>query len=352
MEIGIVGPKGAGKTTIFKALASFQTESEVGYSLNRAVVKVPDPRLDALAKLFNPKKVTYATISYLDLPHPGGKDNTQYFQTFRNAAALAVVIPLFGLDGSPWKERLQRGIEQYRDFDLSLALSDLLQIEKKLEYERKVLKGKPSERQLKRLVELLERMRKHLEAERPLRELEMTPEEEKEIRGYAFFSIKPQIIILNIGEEELPVRGQIVERWRKEFPEQEVLAVAGNIEAELAELPPEEAAEFLEDYGLSEPLLPAFIRACYSTLDLISFFTVGEKEVRAWPIKRGTEAKKAAGAIHSDMERGFIRAEVIQWSRLVELGSLKAAKERGELRLEGKDYIVQDGDIFHVRFAV
>ncbi len=353
MEIGIVGPKSSGKTTIFKALSNFRSDrGDASYNLNRAVISVPDPRLDALAELFNPKKVTPATIAYLDLPHPGGGDTAKYFQSFRTADALAVVIPVFSFDSTPLEQRLNKAADQYRDFDLSLSLSDLLQIEKKLEMDRKVFKSKRSDRQLGQTIKLLEKLKAHLEEEKPLRTLELTPEEEKDIRGYTFLSLKPQIVILNIGEDDIPHHSEIVQFWRNEFSDQQVIATAGSVEAELTELPPEEAREFLTEYGLKEPALPAFIRASYAALDLISFFTVGEKEVRAWTIARNTPAKKAAGTIHSDMERGFIRAEVIPWDLLVELGSLRAAKEKGLLRLEGKDYIVQDGDIFHVRFAV
>ncbi len=355
MHIGIIGPSASGKTTLFQALSALKTTPQGRKNEpSRAVIQVPDERVDKLSALFNPKKTTYATTEYIDVPHPGGSEAYPkgYMQNFRTADTLAIVLRAFTYPGEDPKTRQKEALDEYQELELAFILNDLVQIEKKLEMERKLLKGKKSDPKSLAMVDLLERLHAHLEEEKPIRNFELTPDEEKELRGYTFLSQKPQILVLNIDETMLEERHSLLESWKKEFPHLQILAIPSLIEAEMSELPDEERELFLAEYGVEEPALPAFIRASYKTLDLISFFTVGEDEVRAWTIPRGTNAQKAAGAIHSDLERGFIRAEVIDYADLLELGSLKAAKDKGILRLEGKTYIVQDGDILHIRFAV
>ena len=356
MHIGILGPSQSGKTTIFKALSAF-TSAQAGRKNepSRAVVKVPDPRVDALSAMFNPKKTTYATIEYMDTLHPGGSDPYPYtyLQNFRSSDALAIVLPMFSYEKQDTETQLNNAMELYQELDQAFILNDLLQVEKKLESDKKALRKK-NDAQTKANIELMERLLPHLEAEKPLRDFEFTPDEEKQVRGFTFMSQKPQVLILNIAEDLIPESQAIKDKWQQEqnTPAHQVLVVPGTVEADLVELPEDEAELFLEEYGLTEAALPAFMRSCYATLRLISFFTVGEDEVRAWTIPKDITARKAAGAIHSDLERGFIRAEVISDQELLELGSLKAGKDTGKLRLEGKEYIVQDGDIMHIRFNV
>ncbi len=344
MRLGILGLPQSGKTTIFRAAAgSFASAEEKTGSLRRAVVKVPDERLAVLQKIFASPKITPAQVEYLDLAFDlreregRQSDLERLLNELKTAAALLLVVRNFELAGLPAEP--QKELDTLHE---EMILSDLAMVERRLErLEKEVKKGKlPKEGEL----ETLYRARELLEAGQPLR-VDQGLRTNPLLRGYTFLSIKPLLVVINTGEEdeiptlELP-------------PGAEAVAIKGRLEADLIEMTPEEADLFREEYGLSEPALPLLIRKSFEILDLICFFTGGEKETRAWPVPRGTKAVKAAGTIHSDMERGFIRAEVIGYEELVALGSYQAAQKAGKIRLEGKDYEVKDGDVILFRFSI
>ena len=344
MKIGIIGLPQAGKSTIFRAAAGqFAGHQEEKGGLARAVVKVPDERLSVLQKIFQSARITPATVQYLDLSfdlrarESRQQETEKLLNELKPADALILVVRNFELAGLPPEP--QRELEALHE---ELLLSDLAIVERRLErLEREYRKGGRVNEQE---IEELRKARQLLDEGRPLR---VAPELRKSpiMRGYTFLSIKPLLVVLNTGEEN--------EAVALDLPEgAEMVAIKGRLEADLAEMPPEEAQIFREEYGLEEAALPLLIRKSFEILDLICFFTGGEKEARAWPIPRGTRAQQAAGAIHSDMERGFIRAEVIPFEELASLGSYQAAQKAGKIRLEGKDYVVQDGDVIVFRFSV
>jgi GTP-binding protein YchF len=307
-----------------------------------------------LAKLYNPKKITYATVQYVDLPGVQKERMRESLATLRDVDAIAHVIRVFDDPSVPHSEG---GIDPLRDatnLDLELILSDHDQISKRLERVEKDLKKKKDP-----LLELeknvLEKCKAHLEAEKPLRELELTAEERRPIGGFLFLSQRPMLYVLNLGDDEAADLDKAVEKHKlvalQGRPNTAVVAVCGRLEAELAEMEEKEAAELLASYGLKEPGLNRLIRATYDLMGLIQYFTAGEPEVRAWTIRRGSNAVKAAGEIHSDIEKGFIRAEVVRCADLLAAGSISAAKEKAQVRLEGKEYIVQEGDVILFRHS-
>ncbi len=315
---------------------------------------MPEPRLFELAKLYNPKKITYATVQYVDLPGVQKERMRESLATLRDVDAIAHVIRVFDDPSVPHSEG---GIDPLRDatnLDLELILSDHDQISKRLERVEKDLKKKKDP-----LLELeknvLEKCKAHLEAERPLRELELTAEERRPIGGFLFLSQRPMLYVLNLGDDEAADLDKAVEKHKlaalQGRPNTAVVAVCGRLEAELAEMEEKEAAELLASYGLKEPGLNRLIRATYDLMGLIQYFTAGEPEVRAWTIRKGSNAVKAAGEIHSDIEKGFIRAEVVRCADLLAAGSIAAAKEKAQVRLEGKEYIVQEGDVILFRHS-
>ena len=353
MKVGLVGFAGAGKTTIFNALTGLAAEVG-GYGArekaNVGVIKVPDPRVDKLAGIYNPKKRTFAEISFVDVAGPqAGESERQesgldpkLVQHMREADALVHVVRAFD---SAMLSQPPDPARDIRAFDDELILTDMVQIENRI---ARLMKEKDSTRER----ELLERLKAALEEEQPLRDVELASEEMVTIAGFRFLSLKPVLLLLNVSEEsasEGPPPEVIESAESKGLS---VIAMSGKAEMEIAELDPEEQREFLQDMGIAEPARDRFIRAAYDLLDLISFLTVGEDECRAWTISRGTTAQKAAGKIHSDIERGFIRAEVARFEDLIELGSEARCREQGKLRLEGKEYIVRDGDVINYRFNV
>ncbi len=352
MKVGIAGFPRSGKTTLFAALTGQEVEpgkfGEVG-ALRLGTIKVPDARVDELARRFRPRKVTYAEIVFADFPAPAmhGEDKPHALDAttithMRDVDALVQVVRGFP---DPLTAEPPRPLADLEAFKGELILNDLAIVERRLERLKKE-KGRERERAL------LERCRAALEQEVALRRLEFAPEEATSLAGFAFLSRRPLMVVWNVSESSAgapmpPDMQQWLEREQLQG-----LVLAGKIEMEIAQLAEADRAAFLADLGVESSARDRFIRAAYGLLDLISFLTAGEDEVRAWTIRRGTAAVKAAGKIHSDIERGFIRAEVLAFEDFVAFGSEAKAREAGRLRLEGKDYVVRDGDIIHFRFHV
>jgi GTP-binding protein YchF len=318
---------------------------------------VPDPRVERLAELFHPKKTTCATVEYADVPgvSAGGGGALVDLPALRGVDALMHVVRAFESELVPHPEGSVDPGRDARMLELELILADLGAVERRLErLENTIKKTRKPEDQAER--ELFLQLKQALEAERPLRELELPEEERRRLRNYSFLSEKPLLLAVNLGEEQLRDAAAALEAaGLAELAARQSVAlcpVAAPIEAEMAELPPEDARAFREDLGLEEPGLDRILRRSYELLGLISFLTAGEDECRAWTIRRGTRAQRAAAVIHSDIERGFIRAEVVAYEDLVSAGSLAACRERGTLRLEGREYEVGDGDVINFRFNV
>jgi GTP-binding protein YchF len=360
MKTGIIGLPQVGKTSLFGILTKAKL-SEQAYANPReahvGVAKVPDDRLDRLASLFNPKKLAHASVEYVDVGAIGqdALKETAYIGHLRTVDALAHVVRAFEDPAIPHVGPIDP-LRDIKNVEFDLMVSDLGQIEKRMERLEKDLKKMRSP-ELEKEFDLLKRAKAHLESERPLREMEMTPEDKKRLRGFMFLSEKPILYVLNVSEaQEL---GKELENAVGRFnlaevasrPNAGATAICGRVEAELAEMSDADAAEFLSSYGLKESGLVRLIRTTYTLLGLVSFFTVGEDECRAWTIPVHTRAVEAAGAIHSDLEKHFIRAETIRWDQLLEAGSEANARARGILRLEGKEFIVQDGDVLHIRHS-
>jgi ribosome-binding ATPase len=360
MRTGIIGLPQVGKTSLFRILTRAQL-SEQAYANPReahvGVAKVPDDRLDRLAALYNPKKLTHASVEYVDVGAIGQEalKETAYLGHLRTVDALAHVVRAFDDPSIPHVGPIDP-LRDIKNVEFDLMVSDLGQIEKRLERVEKDLKKMRSP-DLEKEFDLLKRAKVHLESEHPLREMDMTAEDKKRLRGFMFLSEKPILYVPNVGESaEL---GKELESAVGKYklsdvashPNAGAVAICGKVEAELAEMGDSDAAEFLSSYGLTESGLARLIRTTYKLLGLISFFTAGEDECRAWTIPVNTRAQQAAGAIHSDLEHHFIRAETIRWDQLLEAGSEANARAKGTLRLEGKDYIVQDGDVMHIRHS-
>ncbi len=359
MKTGIIGLPQAGKTSLFKILTKAKLE-EKAYNPREAhlgIAKVPDERLDKLSALYSPKKTTYATVEYVDVAAIGQEalKETAFLANLRQVDALIHVLRAFEDESVPLLQPIDPA-RDIRNVEFDLIFSDLAQVEKRLERVEKDIKKMRSP-ELEKEQALLLRSKAQLEAERPLREMEMTPEERKLVRGFMFLSQKPILYVLNISESTTlgaDLDAAVAKYGIEEFanrPNAGATAICGKVEAELAEMPDEEAAEFLSSYGLTESGLSRLIRKSYQLLGLISFFTAGEDECRAWTVPVNVRAQEAAGAIHSDLEKHFIRAETIHWDKLLAAGSEAAARAQGTLRLEGKDYQVQDGDVMHIRHS-
>jgi GTP-binding protein YchF len=317
------------------------------------VVQVPDERLDRLSEIYKPKRTVHASVEYVDTP--GGvielaRTGSQA-QALREVSAVAQVVRAFEDDSVAGTVDPRRDIE---NVELELILSDLAVVEKRMERLEKDIK-KQKNAALEKEHRVLEHCKSQLEKQTPLRELDLNPEDERTIRGFTFLSHKPVLYVLNLGEKDA-ARANAAEEFATETglrqrPHTAVTAVCGKVEAELAELGDAEAAEFLASYGLKESAIARLIRASYTLLGLISFFTVGDDECRAWTLRSGSTALDAAGEIHTDIQRGFIRAEVVTYEDLVAAGSLAEARHRAQLRLEGKEYVVRDGEVVHFRHS-
>ena len=341
-----------GKTTIFNVLsqgkASAGTAGARRQEPNVAAVKVPDVRLDYLSSVFDPEKTTYAVVEFVDVPPlVRGRGQDIVLAPLRTVDVLIHVVRSFQDDSVPHPAGSVAPDRDRRDLNYELMLADIASIEKRMErLEKDLKKGRTPA--LTREMNYLERAKAWLESEKPLREMEVDEEDKKLVKGFAFLSEKPMIEVENIGEDQLARLTS--EQSRQGLPPHtERTVICGKLEAEMAELPPEELKTFLKDYGLSESGAERLIRSTYRLLGLISFFTVGKEECRAWTITNGTNAQRAAGVIHTDLQDHFIRAEVCHYDDFVKHGSHQALKEKGLLRLEGKDYIVKDGDIMEIR---
>ena len=349
MKVGILGFSGSGKTTVFNLLTGLSADVGFGGARkpNLGVIKVPDERIDRLSGMYSPKKTTFAEIRFVDVagkaPDGAGSGIDQGVVTnIRDTEALTLVVRGFE---SPMLEASPAPLPELKDLEAEMVITDLGIVEKRLHRLKKEGNQKGRE------ADLLARVQAHLESELPLRTMTLAAEEELSLRGFRFLSQKPGLVLLNTSEDaptELPADVAAY----CETVGLKVMALCAGIEAELQELDEEDRLAFLEDYGIDSPGKDRFIRAAYSLLDLISFFTTGPDEVRAWTIRRGTPAVRAAGKIHSDIEKGFIRAEVTPYDLLLEYGDEHKVKAAGKLRLEGKEYEVRDGDITHFRFNV
>jgi GTP-binding protein YchF len=343
MKVGLIGRQGSGKTTIFNALTGLSAGLGQGEKMEShlGVTKVPDARVDRLSAIFQPKKTTYAEIRFTDFPATQSQEklkaNAALLAQMRDVDAMALVLGDFDGASEPMKD--------LRDLLAEMILSDLGVVENRLTRLKKE-KGKEREG------EMLARCLKALEGEESLRSLRFTPDEEPPLAGFGFLSRKSVIALFNVAEERAgkePPDSYQAELQKLQIPG---LALSARVEMEVAQLDEKDRQSFLTELGIEEPARDRFIRASYRLLDLISFFTTGEDEVKAWTIEQGTSARKAAGKIHSDIERGFIRAEVVAYDDFIRHGSEAKCREAGKLRLEGKDYSVLDGDIIHFRFNV
>jgi len=355
MRLGIIGLPQSGKTTLYNALTRGSVPTGAGGKLevHTAVVDVPDPRVDTLSAMFNPKKTIYTKVTYADIAGlDGSAGKSGISGTLMNHLTqmdgFIHVARCFESDEVP---HAAGSIDPQRDIaamDTEFILNDLIAVERKLERlaeERK--KGAGREKAvIDREHELFERFHTVLSEEKPLKDMEISHEEEKMLSGYGFLSRKPTLIVLNLSE------GQKEPAITYTHKHSQVVSLQGKLEMDIAQLPPDEMQIFLQEYGIEEPSLNRMIRLSYDLLGLQSFFTVGPDECRGWTVHRGATAPEAAGEIHTDLQKGFIRAEVVAYNDLVALGSMNEAKSKGKFRLEGKEYIVQDGDILNIRFNI
>ena len=342
MKAGLVGFPHSGKTTLFTAITALHKSG--ASQVHLGAIKVPDGRIDQLAALYKPRKVTYAEMRFADLPGPRGKGiEGESLRALSDVDALCLVVRGFtASDGTP-----AAPLRELRDFVAELVLADLALVERRLERLRKEHAGKVTP-EFHGLSNLLA----HLEGGKPLRTMQWTEAEQRELAHFAFLSRMPMLVVLNVGEADaaLPFPPELEAEVRQQGAEG--LSLSAAVEADIAELDPTEQPAFLASIGLQEPARERFIRAAYHLLDLVSFFTVGEDEVRAWTIHRGDKAPRAAGRIHSDLERGFIRAEVAHYDDFMAGSGEAKARERAKMRLEGKEYVVRDGDILNIRAGV
>jgi len=359
VKTGIIGLPQVGKTSLFKILTRAHLDAHAMHSRDAhvGIARVPDERLDKLSALYHPKKTTHATVEYVDVAAIGQEalKELAYAERLREVDSLIHVLRAFEDPAIPHVGEIDP-LKSAGNVEADLIVSDMVQIDKRMERLEKDLKrSKTSD--LVREHELLLQCKAQLESERPIRELDWSADDRKRLRGFAFLSQKPILYVVNIGESselgkdlDAAVAGNNLAELASRR-NSGATAICGKVEAELAEMSDEEAAEFLGSYGLTESGLARLIRKTYELLGLISFFTVGEDECRAWTVPRGVRAQEAAGAIHSDLEKHFIRAETIHWDQLLDAGSEAAARSKGTLRLEGKEYVVQDGDVMHIRHS-
>jgi GTP-binding protein YchF len=358
MRLGIIGLPQSGKTTVFNALTRGHapTGTMLGggrFEVHTAVVPVPDPRVDSLSAIFHPRKTIYTQVTYADVagiesnPTNRGELKGSLLAELRQMDGLLHIVRVFEDSAVPHS---LGSVDPSRDaaaMDGELLINDLITVERKLErLQDDVRKGAAKDKaQAQKEIELFQKLHAHLQMEKPLRELDLSPEEERALSGHGLLTRKPMLILWNLGE------GQKEPPASAARPGYGTACIQGKLEMEIAQMSLEEARAFLAEYGIEEPGLNRVIRLSYDLLGLESFFTVGEDEVRAWAVRRGALAPEAAGVIHTDMQKGFIRAEVVHYDDLTALGGLAEARAKGRLRLEGKEYAVRDGDILNIRFA-
>jgi ribosome-binding ATPase len=355
VQLGILGLPKSGKTTLFNTLTASHLATDKFASsgqTNIGTAHVRDTRLEQLRDLFKPKRYMPATVQYVDIPglKRGESAESVDLVKMKTVDALVHVVRAFE---DPDLLHPEGSVNPARDvisFDLELILADHELVERRLERLEKATKRGLNPEEVRERALLADIILPALEAEKPLREVELEPDDERRLRGFQLLSAKPMLLVINAGEGQAAAE---VESFGIEVrPAVRALVVSAPIEQEISQLPPDEQKEFLSDLGLTEPSLDRVTRASHDLLGLIAFFTVGEDEVRAWTIRRGTTARGAAGAIHSDIERGFIRAEIVRWDDLLRLKTMAACQKAALLRLEGKEYVVQDGDVAHFRFNV
>ena len=363
LKCGIIGITNIGKTTIFNCISKTKAEtSNFAFSASKSnlgVVDVPDNRLDEIARIVKPAKVVPATVEIVDIPglakgsSQGEGIGNKFLEDIQRCDAMIHVLRCFDDENLPHIEGSVNPVRDLEIVDLELQVKDLEMVERKIQRTEKLVKT--GDKDAKKALEVLIRYKDHFENFQNARTLDVT-ESEKEVVGDLFLlTEKPVVYVCNVDEGSAVTGNKYVEAVRAalEGQDTEILVIAGALEADIAELETEEERmEFLEDAGLAEPSVNLMIRAAYDLLNLQSYFTEGPKEVRAWTVKKGMNARQAAGVIHSDLERGFIRAEVIKFKDFVELGSENAVKDAGKMKLEGKDYIVEDGDLMFIRFNV
>lgn len=346
MKIGLVGFAGSGKTTVFNALTGLDAPVGFGGEMRLGTTRVPDERINRLSSIYSPRKTTYAEMSFADIPGEHGAEkkglSPRALQQIRDQEALCLVLRDFS---NPSLETDPDPAGDLDAFHTESVLADLEIVERRLERARK-------ERAPAQEIDGLEKMKATLESERPLRSIPPEQVSQAQRAGYGFLTDKPLLIVVN--REESKAGSDLSPELSSRIAglEGAGMALSASVEAEIASLDPPDQALFLEDMGLPAAALSRFIRTAYGLVDLISFFTVGSDEVRAWTIRRGTTARKAAGKIHSDLERGFIRAEVIPYQVFMDHGSEQAVKEAGLLQVQGKDYVVGDADLLSIRFNV
>lgn len=353
MRIGIIGLPQSGKTTLFKLLTSVETKGNT--MVNTGVAKVLDPRVTYLAKLFNPKKVSYATIEMIDIAGfilSQAKRDNDFLNSLRDVDAIVQVISTFNNEMAAANDDQKDPIRDLDQVQSELVLADWNLVETRLErLEKERMKNPQSHKEQA----MLTKCRELLEQDLPLRLLKLTDEEAKDIRGYNFFTLKPLLLVVNVDETQMKQakypKQEELNIWAEErgIP---IIIISGQVEMEINELNEEDKLIFMQDIGIEETGIQRLAREVYAHLGLISYFTVGEDEVKAWTISQGMTAKQGAGKIHSDIERGFIRAEVISYEDFVSLGTIQKVKEKGLFRLEGKDYVIADGDIISFRFNI
>ena len=366
MQIAIVGLAGSGKTTVFNTLTRGHAETGGygGVTLNVGVVKVPDARLDTLAGIFKPKKIVQADVTYVDLPAPPASTEghvgteelpADHVARLRDSDAMLHVVRAFEDPANPHPDGSVEPARDIERLDLEFMLADLAMAERRLErLKTSARHGTAAEREAAEREEVVvRRIHAGLEAGSPIRDLGLDPDDEKAIRGFRFLTQKPVLVLLNVGEADLAAAPVLVARVSAAYDHRHVLveALSARIEMELGELEADEALVFMDELGIAESGLDRVIALSYRLLGLVSFLTAGPDEVRAWPIADGSTAVDAAAAIHTDLAKGFIRAETVHYEDLVALGSMAEARKHGKLRSEGKTYRVQDGDVVEILFS-
>lgn len=358
MKIGIVGLPGSGKTSLFRALTRGTVKTDDYGEAHVGVVHVPDIRIDYLSAQYKPKKTTYASIEFTDgaakitQEDSRARFGSDFFADVRQVDVLAHVVRCFtSLEGNP-----PNPVADAQTLGDELLLADLQLVENRIERIEKQLHGVKKGVTTPATTEmaLLERLRDSLEQGKSLKQMQFTGDEEKSIRGYDFLTLKPMILVLNVAEEFIGSQNEVTEEFHNYCAQADLLCfdISAEVEMEVGELSDDEEAEFLASLGIDEPARNVLIQACYAALGLISFITAGEPEVRAWTLKRDSKAIDAAGTIHSDLARGFIRMEVANFKEIEAAGGWESAKQQGIVQLQGKDYVVQDGDVVYIRFKV